>query len=531
MDGDFMKPFQRILGGLLAFVLLVVPFESVLAASDTAALAPLSLIDLKGSHSGTLSALHVRDQTWSDDDPSKYISLTTPGTTYNGYLTYQVPGGVAPSVVTSLRVEVSYYGPGRMAQLWTWYLYSWNYNSWVKVGDNSKAVAWQWSTLIFNGTSPSRFVSPSGEIRLRAASSNTLYDARLDYAAVHLLFTPTTSPSPVTASIPLPVAGTLYHGVYPGGVTGEEDDITLADVTAYESAAGKTAAWVYFSDNWYHGRAFPTTTADWIRSHSSVPYVRMMLRSSADQNKAEPVYTLSKIVSGAFDNDLRAWCDGARDFGTRILVEYGTETNGEWFSWNGRWNGGGATIGYGDPTQPNGPERFRDAYRRIIQICRNEGALNITWVFHVNDGDWPDVAWNRFENYYPGDAYIDWIAVSSYGAQTPLDDYWPVFRESMDSVYPRLAALTTNKPIIVAEFGVTAGNPLGSQSLWAHDALTDLLAFRWPRVVGFSWWNEWWQNDENPAHDTDMRLQTNPSLAQVFLDLVGNHLTAVGHIP
>ncbi|MEW5941897.1 MAG: glycosyl hydrolase, partial [Chloroflexota bacterium] len=454
----------------------------------------------------------------------------TPGLRYDGYRVYQVPAGITSSMVTALRVEANYFGPTRASQAWTWYLYNWSTKYWVKVGDNTNAVNGEWRVFIFNVTNASRYVSSEGEIRLRLLSGSATGDARLDYEAVHLLYTPATPPSPVSADIPLPPAGYLYHGVYPGGITGEEDDLTLADLSAYENAAGKSAAWVYFSHNWYHGRAFPTSTATWIRDHGSVPYIRLMLRSDPNGGRADPVYSLARILSGVFDNDLKAWCDGARNFGTRLIVEYGTEVNGEWFPWNGKWNGGGTGWRYGDPSQPNGPERFRDAYRKIITICRNEGADNITWVFHVNDGDWPQVSWNRFENYYPGDSYIDWIAVSSYGAQTPLDDYWPIFRESMDAVYPRLAALSS-KPIFVAEFGVTANNPLGSQSQWAQDALTDLTGFRWPRIFGFSWWNEWWQNDDNPAHDTDMRLQTNPSLAQIFLDLVGNNPIVLGQIP
>jgi hypothetical protein len=511
--------------------LIFIPFQNAFAASDALSLAPTALTNTTGTSTGNISALAQRDQNWGDDTPANYVQFGTPNVRYDGYRSFQLPGGIAASSVAAIRVEANYYGPTRSTQTWTWSLYNWSAQTWVKAGDNTNAVNGEWRVFIFSVTNAPRYISPTGEIRLRLLSSNSGGDARLDYEAVHLLYSPTTPPAPVTADIPLPPAGKQYHGVYPGGVTGEEDDLTLADLTAYETAAGKSAAWVYFSHNWYHGRAFPTSTATWIRNAGSVPYIRLMLRSDPNGGRADPVYSLSRILGTTFDNDFKAWCDGARDFGTRLIVEYGTEVNGEWFPWNGKWNGGGSVLGYGDPKVANGPERFRDAYRKIITICRNEGADNITWVFHVNDGDWPQTSWNRFENYYPGDAYIDWIAVSSYGAQTPLDDYWPVFRESMDAVYPRLAALAPTKPIIVAEFGVTANNPLGSQSLWAQDALTDLTSFRWPRIMGFSWWNEWWQNDDNPAHDTDMRLQTNPSLAQVFLDLVGNNINVLGQIP
>ncbi len=328
-------------------------------------------------------------------------------------------------------------------------------------------------------------------------------------------------PSPPQLTINIPPAGHFYHGVYPGGITGEEDDITLDDLRSYEQAAGKTAAWVYFSNNWYHSRKFPTQTAEWIRDAGSIPYVRLMLRSDAVQNHADPEFTLDRIVNGGFDDDLRAWARAARDFGSPLMAEYGTEVNGEWFSWNGVWNGGGALDGYGDPAQPDGPERFCDAYRHIIQIARDEGAANILWVFHANNQDVPDESWNRLEQYYPGDEWIDWIGVSVYGAQTPMDEEWPQFRDMMDAGYPRLAALSPDKPIVVLEFGATSGNPRGDQAVWAENALTDLIAGRWPRVIGFSWWNEMWPNDDDPNHNSNMRLQNNAALAVVFQRLVG----------
>jgi hypothetical protein len=324
---------------------------------------------------------------------------------------------------------------------------------------------------------------------------------------------PTKAPEPVTMQIVgSPPDGQLYHGIYPGGASGEEDDLTLDDLRSYEEAVGKTAAWVYFSHNWYRDRRFPLETAAWIRDAGSVPYIRLMLRSDAVQGDAEPTFTLDRISAGDFDDDLYAWASGARGFGSPLIAEFGAEVNGEWFSWNGVWNGGGALAGYGDSAQPDGPERFRDAYRHIIQIARNEGAYNIIWVFHVNDADVPGEDWNRFENYYPGDEWIDWIGISVYGAQTPLETEWPSFTQLMEEVYPRLEMLAGSKPMVVCEFGVAARNPYGDQAEWGEEALTEITSHRWPGLIGFSWWNERWQNDDEPEHDTIMRVQDNPQL-------------------
>ena len=58
----------------------------------------------------------------------------------------------------------------------------------------------------------------------------------------------------------LPSPGALYHGVFPGGASGEEDDVTPAALLEYEAAVDRTVAWVYFSNNWYRDRAFPLET-------------------------------------------------------------------------------------------------------------------------------------------------------------------------------------------------------------------------------------------------------------------------------
>jgi hypothetical protein len=387
-------------------------------------------------------------------------------------------------------------------------------------------------------------------------------------------------PLPAPGSkLALPPPGLFYHGVYPGGKTGEEDDLTAADVLSYQDTVGQQVAWVYFSDNWYRSRAFPVATCTWIRGLGSVPFVRLMLRSKSDEvsgavQKApappfppplplplpppaplppaavvpagggpppaevvppppppkpvviEPVFTLPAIIEGQFDDDLRAWARAAQAFGTPIIVEWGTEMNGDWFQWNGKYWGAGQVGGFGDPTKPEGPQRFVAAYRHIVTVMRSAGATNLTWVFHVNADDEPDEDWSHLENYYPGDDVVDWLGVSGYGCLTPKDKDKPDTLETeMCAAYPRLAALTPDKPIFLLEFGTTAGNKLAVPEDWAQEGLDHLFAHRWPRVRGFSWWNEHWENDNNPADDTTMRVQDIPALATVFHDTLANNLT------
>ena len=326
--------------------------------------------------------------------------------------------------------------------------------------------------------------------------------------------------------VPAPDAGRFYHGCYPGGVTGEEDDITARDVQNYEDVAGRKVDWVYFSNNWYAGRRFPAETAGWIRDRGAVPYIRLMLRSEDHRpGKPEKAFSLQSIIDGKFDEDLKAWGRDAAAFGSPLIVEYGTEVNGEWFGWNGSFHGGGRKDGFGDPKKADGPERFVAAYRHIVETVRSSGASNITWVFHLDASQSPEAAWNRFENYYPGPEYADWIGVSCYGPQRPMDDEEEnvTFREKFDPVYSRVVKLAPDKPVMIPEFGCTTGYPHVRAEDWAKAALGDILSGRWPNVRGFSWWNERWENDDDPTHNTTMRVQDNPALGDVFRGALKEH--------
>jgi hypothetical protein len=260
-----------------------------------------------------------------------------------------------------------------------------------------------------------------------------------------------TSVSVASGKLAVPSSG-VYHSAYPD-FGGTEDMVTAQRIKDFEVLAEKDTVWAYFSNNWYDSMRFPSVAVKIIHSEGKVPFIRMMPRSNFDVGGPDPVYTMQRIIDGDFDALLTTWAIEAKDTGIPLLVEFGTEVNGNWFPWNGQYNGGSESTIYGDPNQADGPERFRDAYRHIIDIFNKNSVDNITWFFHVDADGSPATSWNEISQYYPGDGYIDWIGLSVYGAQES-DEEFQSFVDIMDDAY---AVITTiaDKPIAILEFAVT----------------------------------------------------------------------------
>jgi hypothetical protein len=310
-------------------------------------------------------------------------------------------------------------------------------------------------------------------------------------------------------------AGIRYHGIFPGGDRGISEDTTPEHLDAYEKAVGRKADWVMISNEWGISSAFPLERVNWILKRKSIPYIRLMLRTTEDSSFIEKNFTLQNIIDGKFDDALQLWGKAAKKVSKKLIVEYGLECNNPCFPWSGINNGGAAKDGFGDKNLPDGPERYIAAYRHIITQMRLAGAKNIIWVFHADAYDDPTDEWNRLENYYPGDEWVDWMGLSIYGAQTTTQTDAEQFTDVMDRVYPRLCKLS-NKPIIISEFGTVKNNVEINQADWAQNALKNIFNNRWPRLIGFSWWSSKWQNDNDPEHDSDMIIAGNSELSKIF---------------
>ena len=249
------------------------------------------------------------------------------------------------------------------------------------------------------------------------------------------------------------INGKKYYGSYPS-FEADEDVVEKSKIEEYDKLSKKAMAWVYFSNNWLTEIKFPASEVDIIKNLGKTPFIRMAPRTNFVQYSADPKYTMQDIIDGKYDAELRQWATDAKACGTNLLVEFGIEVNGYWFSWNGFYQGGGTINAYGDATYPDGPERVRDAYRHIIDIFNEENVANITWFFHIDDLIEPDEWWNHPKYYYPGDDYIDWVGISSYALMIPDDDYIEP-SELLYTADTLMNSVSKNKPHAILEFGVS----------------------------------------------------------------------------
>ena len=288
----------------------------------------------------------------------------------------------------------------------------------------------------------------------------------------------------------------------------EEDDVSLETIEEFEQMVGKHQAIIASSSYWGE-QTFPSANLNVIWRHGSMPLVFWSPWDRPyEQNRGPDKFSLSTIIAGTWDAYIDKWGDGAREFGQPLIVDFGNEMNGDWFPWSGWY--------YGADNQVNdaqdrweGPERYKMAYRYVVDRVRARGASNIKWMFHTNNYSYPLDTWNFAAAYFPGSDYVDWLGLSVYGQQykdEPVADIpslvdWPY--EEMSRLDPRI-------PIMIAEWSTAEFPHSGDKGGWIREAL-DLFRTRYPRVRGAIYWHERWQNRDQ----TYSNLRVNSSVGSL----------------
>ncbi|MBV9179189.1 MAG: hypothetical protein JO297_19330 [Nitrososphaeraceae archaeon] len=317
-------------------------------------------------------------------------------------------------------------------------------------------------------------------------------------------------------------------GVYLSALTdfgGLEDQINIKNISHFEQLVGKNITWAYFSNNWNEsGIHFPTQAVKAIHQLGVVPFLRIMPRTSDYvEGSKDKKYSQDGIIRGEFDDGqdgIKQWMIDAKKAGVPIMVDIEPEMNGHWFPWSGVIN------------NPDGPQKYVQVYRHIVDLSRQMNVTNITWAFHIyppQDTDWlSNQSWNNVANYYPGDNYVDWIGISAYGSFEKGTD-WESFISIMNQAYPVMANLgNKTKPIAVFEMATMEDPAMGNKSQWIHDALTSIENGIYPRIKAISYWNEAWDDCPENCHNgelhkiVNLRVDSDPQSLDVYKKMIAS---------
>lgn len=301
-------------------------------------------------------------------------------------------------------------------------------------------------------------------------------------------------PSPAPSA---PRAGPgMYLGYLPGGPSG-----MLGDLDALEAVVGKKASIVHFGAAWKAREDFGTATFQAIRDRGAIPMINW---ASWDHKAPRPEdqsdFKLSNITRGDFDAFIRHWAEGARAWGYPFFLRLDHEMNGDWYPWSEKANGNAA----GD---------YVRMWRHVRDIFTAVGATNAVWVWSPNVIDRNGVSTYPLTGLYPGDAYVDWLAMDGYnwGGQRPGLP-WLTFTQTFKVTYDALVALSPSKPLMIAETGsVETG---GSKAGWFTDMLRGQLEpQQWPRIKALVYFSA-------STSEADWRIDTSAAAARAWREAI-----------
>lgn len=237
------------------------------------------------------------------------------------------------------------------------------------------------------------------------------------------------------------------------------------------------------------GRRFPKGGIEIIRRCGATPIISLELWRWGDGGGDY----LERINRGEYDAFFAQWAADAKADGGRVLLRFGFEFNGDWFSWG------------------NKPVEFVAAWKRAHRIFEDNRAANVEWVWAANVVSVPDTDDNDMHLFYPGADAVDWVAIDGYNWGDEHDQWhrWESCEQLFADVVSRLAKRYPTKPIMIAEFGSVDGAP-GQKAEWiraAHAWLTHQ-----PRIHAAIWFN----HDKRREGEHNWRIDSTPEALQAF---------------
>lgn len=255
------------------------------------------------------------------------------------------------------------------------------------------------------------------------------------------------------------------------------------------------------------GRKIPhiVTFQDWTQPFPDLDAREARARGKTLQVTWEPWHfsdpsaiQLNDIIAGKHNKYIDNWANGARSFGGEIWVRWGHEMNGNWYPWSIGNNGSAAT-------------KWVTAYRHIHDRFRKAGASNVRWVWCFNAESVPKVGWNDPAKTYPGNDYVDAVAVDGYNfGTTTAHSRWQSFEEIFAGPIAMANRNYPDKPLWIGETGCSTNG--GDKVEWLR-GMDKALRGPLSRVESVTWFEA--------AKEADWRVMSSAASAKTARQIWG----------
>ncbi len=237
-------------------------------------------------------------------------------------------------------------------------------------------------------------------------------------------------------------------GTYLGGYV-IQDDFINQDMNKFNELSQKQHA-SFFRYVGY-GRPFPTAWVNEVKAVGAVPHIAF-----------EPNGGLDKVQD---DEYLRQWARDAAAADVPIYIRWASEMNGTWTQYSGK------------------SDLYKEKWQLVYNVFKEE-APNCSFVWTVFT--FPE---STISEFYPGDAYVDWVGVNIYNVMYHNDKITDKAEhedplELLDYVYN---TYSYKKPIQISEYGAThyTVTDNSNHSEWAAGKISRLyknIDIYYPRV-------------------------------------------------
>lgn len=271
------------------------------------------------------------------------------------------------------------------------------------------------------------------------------------------------------------------------GVNIENAPDTAGPLSDYEHSAGRNPAIVM----WYQAWSEPLFYSSQLTNVSATGAVPMITWDPATDDGG---IALSAIAGGQYDAYIRSSANAAAAWGHPMYIRFAHEMN--------------------LPSSPFGPGHAGDsaaqyvaAWRHVVSIFRQQGATNVQWVWSPNvycGGSCP------FTAFYPGDSWVDWVALDGYNYAGVDDVAWMSFQQIFGPSYAILSHLS-QRPMMVGETASTEQG--GNKAGWISQTFAQIPS-QYPQIHAVIWF------DRNK--ETDWRVDSSTASLQAWRQVVSS---------